>query len=90
MSTSKYRQLFQFLKNFNQLGEKTTRDITTSNKYHFSLHPKDLARATGLQYFLLSPEKEDQDFLLRMGRAKKPTAPPALSLLLNWFPIWMG
>lgn len=98
MSTSKYRQLFQFLKDFNQLGEKTTRDITTSNKYHFSLHPKDLARATGLQYFLLSPEKEDQDFLLRMRRPKKPTAPlrptPSTELLpyldgLNWNPKQM-
>ena len=91
MSTSKYLQLFQFLKSFNQLGEKTTRDITSSNKYHFSLHPKDLSRATGLQYFLRSFEKEDQGFLLRMHRPKKPAAPsrpypPAelLPYLGNW------
>lgn len=98
MSTSKYSQLFQFLKDFNQLGEKTTRDITNSNRYHFSLHPKDLSRATGLQYLLLPPEKEDKGFLLRMHRPRKPTAPsrpyPSTELLpylgdLNWNPEQM-
>lgn len=78
MSVAKYKQLFQFLKEFYQLRETTVRDITTSKKYLHTLWLSDIEPLLGRQaakYRFPDQELEEEDLVLRIKRPKKPTEP---------------